>query len=60
MSCPNASDINADGTVELVDASMLMLYLFKNGLEPPAPFGECGFETGPSGLTCEGFPPCEG
>ncbi|MCH2585026.1 MAG: hypothetical protein MK138_09685 [Planctomycetes bacterium] len=39
-----ASDINADGTLDLADAVYLLNFLYRGGPQPPDPFPGVGME----------------
>ncbi len=58
-SCQDAIDCNDDGVLDISDPIFLLLFLFGNGLPPPAPTVDCDTDPGPAdsldcqnGLTC--------
>ena len=51
--CEDALDVNDSGDLSILDAFLLLTYLFAGGDEPAAPFGECGPDLTPDSLTCE-------
>jgi len=58
-SCERTADADADGDVQLNDAVYLLNYLFRQGDPPESPFTDCGLESTPDGLRCNGYDPCE-
>lgn len=58
--CEQACDVNGDGSLNLADAHHMFLYQLLGGPPPPAPFPECGFSPGTTGLTCLSSAECGG
>ena len=58
VSCPDASDVGDNGSIELADAVLLMQYQFARGAPPADPFPGCGPDPKPDGLACEGQAGC--
>lgn len=56
--CMDSADIDNNSSVELSDAIFVLNYLFLGGRPPPAPFEECGEDTGKDELSCESYPGC--
>ncbi len=58
--CDDACDSNNDGLKNIADGVYLFNFLFVIGSPPPpAPFPDCGEDTGPpDALGCESFSPC--
>jgi len=54
--CMRAADCNYDNSVDISDASFLLMHLFPNP-SLPDPNISCGQDTG-SSLSCVSFPPC--
>lgn len=52
--CDSACDANDDGTLTLADAVYIVTYRFLEGPTPSAPFPECGVDSTPDALSCEG------
>ena len=50
--CEKAADVNDDGAVNIADAIYALQYLFSAGPPPPPPFGRCGEDPTPDGLSC--------
>jgi alpha-glucosidase (family GH31 glycosyl hydrolase) len=57
--CMKSADANDDGAADISDAIYVLRFLFGQGPPPPAPFGACGQDPSPDGLSCEAFGPCE-
>ncbi|MEM7262871.1 MAG: Ig-like domain-containing protein [Planctomycetota bacterium] len=53
-SCWDACDFNDDGQASVVDPIGLLAYIFTGGLEPTAPFPDCGPDPTTDALSCEG------
>ncbi len=56
--CAEATDTNADGTVNITDGIYLLTFLFTGGAGPPAPYPECGRINGLPEDQCKSFDPC--
>lgn len=59
LPCPDATDLDDDGKLNIVDAIFLFRHLFQGGAEPPPPFTDCGEDPTEDALACPSFPPCE-
>lgn len=57
-SCPDASDANDDGLVDISDSIYLLRWRFMEGLPPPSPFGHCGIDRSPDALGACSQPAC--
>lgn len=57
--CDDALDLDDDGEVSLEDCVLGLQFLFLDGPEPPAPFGQCGLDPTPDGLWCTLHPLCD-
>jgi hypothetical protein len=53
LSCPDAADVNDDGTVDLTDAIALLSFIFSGGGQPAEPFPETGKDMTADDLPCE-------
>ena len=54
LGCKDAADVNDDGSIGIDDAVHLLLYLFRAGPPPSAPFPEpCGDDATEDGLDCQ-------
>jgi len=51
--CPDALDANDDGNNNLADAIPVLVWVFQNGANLPAPFGACGADLTDDELGCE-------
>ena len=58
LSCLDAADANDDGKVDLSDALMVLLHLFKMKGPLPPPFEDCGIDPSSDALGCAAFEPC--
>jgi len=56
--CLDALDSNDDSRLNLADPIATLMYLFGGGVDLPAPFGRCGPDRTPDGLSCKAFPIC--
>ena len=54
--CMKAADSNDDSTVNIADAMFILNYLFASSIEPPPPFGYCGYDPTPDDLSCNQSP----
>jgi hypothetical protein len=54
--CFDAADANDDGQITYADASHLLRYLYSVGVEPSAPFPDCGPDPTTDGLGCAVHP----
>ncbi|MBN1420592.1 MAG: hypothetical protein JXP34_17595 [Planctomycetes bacterium] len=52
IDCPDAADINDNGTLELADPVGLLMYLFSFGFPPPPPFPQAGPDPTDDGIRC--------
>ena len=50
--CRDAVDVNDDGAEGLVDAILLLTYMFQGGEAPPAPFPEADIDPTADSLGC--------
>ena len=57
-SCQDAQDTNDDGTLDISDPLLLLLYLYSGGSQPPAPGLTCGDDPTADSLECPGSPGC--
>jgi hypothetical protein len=53
--CPDLSDVDDSGVVDVTDAVFLLGYLFSKGPAPADPFPKCGPDPTPDGLDCGRF-----
>ena len=58
LTCVSSGDANDDGKIDVSDAITLLRHLFGNAGSLPEPFGACGEDPTPDGLSCGGFSPC--
>jgi hypothetical protein len=58
-SCQESADANDDGRLNITDVLAIVSHLFGKQKPLPAPFAECGEDTTPDTLTCDGFSGCE-
>ena len=57
--CLDSGDVDDDGMLTTADAISLLLFQFRNGPAPAAPFPSCGSDLTPDGLPClVGTPVC--
>jgi len=52
IDCPDAADVNDNGTLELSDAVGLLMYLFASGFPPFPPFPQAGPDPTEDGIRC--------
>ena len=58
--CPDASDINDDGRLNLGDPILLLTHLFLDGNDPAPPFEECDDDPTPdTTVGCMGYTACD-
>lgn len=57
--CFDALDSNDDGATDLSDAVHTLSFLFSGGQAPPAPYPECGEDSTPDDLSCDGYAACK-
>ncbi|MDE0958069.1 MAG: right-handed parallel beta-helix repeat-containing protein [Planctomycetota bacterium] len=57
-SCQDAQDTNDDGSLDISDPLLLLLYLYSGGSQPPAPGLTCGDDPTADALECAGSPGC--
>jgi hypothetical protein len=58
--CQKAADTNDDGELELTDALLIVLHLFRGRTPFPHPADFCGRDDTPDALSCSAFSPCGG
>ena len=58
LGCLEAGDADDSGELDLSDAVYVLEALFLGGLDPLAPFGECGGDPTDDELGCETFAGC--
>ncbi len=56
--CQDACDIDDNGSIEQLDANLLLNYLFGGGQPPQPPFPDCGEDPTADGLGCDEPGPC--
>ncbi len=56
--CKKAQDADDNGSVNFSDALYLVMYLFKSGPAPKAPFPTCGQDTSTDSITCVSYTGC--
>jgi hypothetical protein len=54
-SCDDAADCNADGIVDVSDATFHLAYRFQAGPPPPPPFPDCDGDLVDDGLGCDEY-----
>jgi hypothetical protein len=59
LACQKSADLNDDGALNITDPLRLLNYLLLGGAQPASPFGACGLDPTPDGLTCASYPVCE-
>jgi hypothetical protein len=57
--CFDAADTNDDGDVNMSDPINELQHLFAMGPQFPAPYGVCGTDPTPDGVSCTAYPPCD-
>lgn len=54
ITCLEAADADDDGRINIVDPAFLLVYLFRDGGQPPAPFPEPGTHVDDDPFGCDG------
>ncbi len=57
LDCLDAGDANDDGNMNIADVVKILDYLFAGGLDPAAPFSDCGPDPTPDELGCDYYDP---